>query len=360
MSTVSLVQIGVGGVGAELVKLIAAHAERWAVTQGIKLRYVALVDTSGAIFESNGLSSDQIMDVLSFKADGGRFGEMPGGIVAEPREVMNQLPDTGQTIVVDCAAGDGTWSAARDAVERNWDVVLSNKAPLSVDQERFDSLFEAGKGHVWYEATVGAGLPVIATLRSLLDTGDILLKVEGCLSGTLGLIASKLSEGLPYSQAVLEAKRLGYTEPDPRDDLSGLDVARKALILARTAGRRLDLSDIVVEPLMEQQLSTLPLDDFMSNLPDSDAHFSELAEQARHREGVLRYLAEVPVEGGIAVGLSTVPADSQVGSLSGPDNIVVFSTEVYREHPLTIIGPGAGTRSTAMGVLSDVLQAVKR
>jgi homoserine dehydrogenase len=202
-------------------------------------------------------------------------------------------------------------------------------------------------------------LPAIATLWTLLDTGDRVSVIEGCLSGTLGYLCTQLERGVPYSEAVSEAHSLGYTEPDPRDDLSGQDVARKALILARTVGWPLEMVDLTVEPLYSDGLSTLSRQAFMAATPSMDEFYAGRVRHAASEGRVLRYVARIGPDGG-RVGLAPVPQDEPLGALRGPANYVAFYTDRYAENPLVISGPGAGPEVTAAGVLGDVIDLALR
>ncbi len=174
------------------------------------------------------------------------------------------------------------------------------------------------------------------------------------MSGTLGFLCSQLESGLTYSQAVTKAFELGYTEPDPRDDLSGFDVARKAIILARTAGWPLEISDLKVEAFYPTELANLSVPQFMETLPTLNAMYQEKVQQAAVSGQVLRYLAEITPLGG-TVGLTNVPKNSPLGALNGPGNYFSFTSKRYADHPLIISGPGAGLEVTAAGVFSDLI-----
>ncbi|MFO7566426.1 MAG: hypothetical protein R6X02_27535 [Enhygromyxa sp.] len=209
-----------------------------------------------------------------------------------------------------------------------------------------------------YEATVGAGLPVIAALRTLLDSGDRLVQVEGALSGTLGYLAGRLEGGVAYSAAIAEARARGYSEPDPREDLSGRDVARKALILARTAGWSLEMEDVQIEALYPPALAPLPVDAFLAAAAALDADYAARVASARARGKVLRYLARVGPTGA-EVGLVPVPQAGRLGSLRGTANQISITTGRYHDEPLVIAGPGAGVEVTAAGVLGDVVSLAR-
>jgi homoserine dehydrogenase len=210
-------------------------------------------------------------------------------------------------------------------------------------------------GLVRYETTCGAGLPVISTLRSLIDTGDEVIEIVGALSGTFGAIFSDVANGKPFSAAVRSAKEQGYTEPDPRDDLSGLDVARKALILARTMGRRVDLSELEIENLVPEAMRGLSVDDFLARASALDAAMAERAAEAKASGKALKYVATVRPDGPIAVGLRAIGKETVLGALQGPENIISFRTKRYDAYPLNVTGPGAGAAVTAAGVVADVL-----
>ena len=209
-----------------------------------------------------------------------------------------------------------------------------------------------------HQATVGAGLPVIATLKHLVDTGDRVLKVEGVLSGTLSYIFNTLAPGVPFSAAVAAARAAGYTEPDPRDDLAGTDVARKVTILAREAGVPLDLGDVRVHSLVPPALAAAPsADAFMAGLPEHDAAMEARLAAAAARGAVLRCVGVVDVAARTgAVELREYPADHAFAALAGADNVIAFTTARYKDQPLIVRGPGAGAEVTAGGVFSDVLR----
>ena len=205
-----------------------------------------------------------------------------------------------------------------------------------------------------HEATVGAGLPVIDTINKLVASGDRILQIEGCPSGTLGFLFSEMSRGIPFSVALQSAMAKGYTEPDPRDDLSGMDVARKALILGRMLGYRGELHDIEVESLVPVPMRKLPLADFLRRAGEVNAFWSQRVADAQERGEVLRYRIIVTTKS-LHVGVVAVDASSPLGALGGTDNLFSFTTTRYKSNPLVITGPGAGAGVTAAGVFTDVL-----
>jgi homoserine dehydrogenase len=210
---------------------------------------------------------------------------------------------------------------------------------------------------VLHEATVGAGLPIIDTLQQLRASGDRVDSVDSSPSGTMGYLFSEMGRGRTFSSAVREAMTLGYTEPDPRDDLSGLDVARKGLILGRMLGYAGEMTDVSLESLVPDSLRDVSPERFLASLGECDAEWVRRVDEARARGEVLRYRARA-TRGGVRVGLVSVPGGSALASLDGTDNLFAFTTARYRSRPLVVSGPGAGAEVTAAGVLGDVLRLV--
>jgi bifunctional aspartokinase / homoserine dehydrogenase 1 len=261
--------------------------------------------------------------------------------------------------LVDVASGD-TAPALLAAIAHDMDLVLANKVPLAGDIFSARAILQDARARgrrVLHEATVGAGLPVIDTLQQLLASGDRMHSVEGCPSGTMGYLFSEMARGRSFSDTVRNAMELGYTEPDPRDDLCGLDVARKGLILGRLLGYSGEMSDVAVESLVPEELRDVSREEFLAALPSIDERWAGLVKDARDRGEVLRYRARA-TRGGVRVGLVGVPIGSALGSLEGTDNLFVFTTARYRERPLVVSGPGAGAEVTAAGVLGDLLRMV--
>lgn len=352
---VPVILLGVGNVGRALVRQIIDLRERHAQRLRARFELVAVADSDGAIFEPAGFSDATLETLLSYKASGGKFREHELGYDQGDLAALVDVAGDDGAIVIDLSASAATIPALESALDRGYGAVTANKLPLAADLATWQRLTDHRR--MRWEATVGAGLPVILTLQNLLDTGDDVHRIEGALSGTLGYLSSELERGTPFSVAVREAKARGYTEPDPRQDLGGLDAARKALILARMLGYALELTDVAVESLYPAALDDLSVAEFMDVLPTLDDDYAARAAQARADGKTLRYVAEV--SGGQArVGLQPLSPDNRVARVSSSDSIVVFHTLRYSDNPLVVSGRGAGPINTAAGVLGDMLALV--
>ncbi len=352
MKSIQIAQIGLGSVGRELARQVIGQREAITRRYGFTIDYLAIADSTGIIFSGTPMPPAMVLATIAAKEAGRTLAEQG----APRREGLGVLPISAQGIAVDVSAYAGTTVFLTDAVRFGHRVVLANKQPLCTAYHDFLTLTE--RGATRYEATVGAGLPVIGTLQGLLDSGDEMLRIEAAMSGTLGFLSAELEAGKLLSTAVREAHALGYTEPDPRDDLSGMDVARKALILARTCGLPWELSEIAVEPWFPPEFAQVSRDAFMDRLDELNAPFSERIAAARAAGGVLRYVAEIS-PAGASVGFKILPADHPLASLRGPDNLFSLTTTRYNERPLVIRGPGAGLAVTAAGVLSDIVATAR-
>ncbi|MEZ5465366.1 MAG: bifunctional aspartate kinase/homoserine dehydrogenase I [Lysobacteraceae bacterium] len=345
--------IGPGNVGRALLGQLAAFdASRSArPREGLRLRLRALANSRRMSRDERAWSdiSDNF-DPRAALADGEALDldAFTDHIDAE------HIP---HALIIDCSGSDAIAARYPDWLRRGIHVVTPNKHAGSGSLDRYRAIRAAtqGGGQFRYEATVGAGLPVIQTLRSLLDTGDELIAIDGLFSGTLAWLFNCFDGSRPFSELLLEARSMGYTEPDPREDLSGMDVARKTVILAREAGIDIRLDDVSIENLVPEALRDIPLDDFLARAGELDAPLTARLQQAQAEGGKLRYLAELDREGNARVGLTTPPADHP--SLHGrlTDNLIQFRTLRYPDNPLVVQGPGAGPDVTAAGVFSDIL-----
>ncbi|KAF1693688.1 bifunctional aspartate kinase/homoserine dehydrogenase I [Pseudoxanthomonas koreensis] len=261
--------------------------------------------------------------------------------------------------IVDCSGSPDVADRYPQWLAAGIHVVTPNKQAGAGPLARYVAIREAAAAsgaRFRYEATVGAGLPVISTLRDLLDTGDAVTSIEGVFSGTLAWLFNRYDGSVPFSQLVAEARALGYTEPDPRDDLSGTDVGRKLVILAREAGRELSLEDVRIESLVPEALRQASVEDFMGRLREVDEGFAARLAKARAEGRVLRYVARLDAAGGASVGLVELPQEHAFANLRQTDNIVQFTTRRYCDNPLIVQGPGAGPEVTAAGVFADLLR----
>lgn len=345
-----VVLLGVGSIGRELLAQLAGSEA--------PVRVCGLVDRSGFVFDGGGLSADRLEEVAARKRDGERLSAL-GGKRATAAQAFESIADEDlwRPVLVDATAAE-TGPVLERALSRGWDLVLANKIPLAADREsaeRLDHVARLHRRRILHEATVGAGLPVLDTLRKLKESGDRVLYIEGCPSGTLGYLFGEIGRGSTFSRALRDAVARGYTEPDPRVDLSGLDVARKALILARRIGFTGDLRNVAVDSLVPAELERVTVEDFIARSAELDARWARRAEDARSRGAVLRYRARATPTS-VTVGLVEVPQSDPLGSLHGTDNQFTFRTARYDEQPLVIRGPGAGPAVTAAGVFNDLLR----
>jgi aspartokinase/homoserine dehydrogenase 1 len=349
-----VVLLGFGQIGRALAGIMAKRGERQN-----KLRLVAAIDRKGFVFDPNGLGPRATQALANGKMAGRSLAELPGGRASAPREALASVAEhaLSDPILVDITA-DETTPLIQQAVGAGMDIVLANKRPLAGPRRQTEALatLAAGAGRrMLTEATVGAGLPIFDTYRKLVESGDKVLKIEGCLSGTLGFVLTEVERGRPFSEAVRKAMDKGYTEPDPRDDLSGADVGRKGLILGRLLGFTGEPDEVEVESLVPPALRALDRDAFVAKLASMDADWVRRAAAAKGKGGTLRYVASV-TKNKVRVGLEVVGRDSPFFGLKGTDNQVAFTTVRYRNNPLIITGPGAGPAVTAAGVLNDLLR----
>jgi aspartokinase/homoserine dehydrogenase 1 len=341
--------VGTGLIGTALLRMISAQIEKLRKEQGLDIQIHGMANSRYMAFHEDGFDLSK---------------GVPSEENSEPfqlnRFIRNMFEmNFSNSVFVDCTASEEVASAYHPILESTISIVTPNKKANSGSYERFLSLEEIAKQRgcrFLYETNVAAGLPVISTLQDLVLSGDKILKVEGVLSGSINYIFSRFEEGQLFSEAVQEAKEKGYTEPDPRDDLSGLDVARKILILGRVAGEKLDLADIEVKSLVPEKAATVSTyDEFLSILKDHDEYFYSLLEDARNEQKKLRFMAHFE-NGKARVGLQTVNASHPFYALKGSDNMILFTTERYNEFPMVIRGPGAGAEVTAAGVFADIIR----
>ncbi|WP_414650197.1 homoserine dehydrogenase [Dyella sp.] len=267
--------------------------------------------------------------------------------------------DGRHAMLIDCSASELVADHYAEWLAAGLHVVTPNKLASSGSLDRWTSIRNASLSgaRFRYEATVCAGLPVVQTLRDLLDTGDRLLAIDGMFSGTLAWLCNRYDGSRPFCEFLREACELGYTEPDPRDDLSGRDVARKLVILAREAGWHLSLDDVDVQSLVPPALADVSLEDFMQHMHALNPPMAARLAEARARGAVLRHVASLNAETGKAsVSLGLLPASHPFAHSRLTDNVVQFTTRRYHDNPMIVQGPGAGPEVTAAGIFADVLR----
>jgi aspartokinase/homoserine dehydrogenase 1 len=355
-----LTLLGLGQIGRELARQLIAQQPHLRRDLGIDLKVVAVADRSGIRIDDKGFTPAALQRFAKRKESGARLFERGSPLTLRELETMMRdelwmLPSY-RPVLVDLTSEE-TGPLLQEALEYGFHVVCANKKPLAGPQLEFDRLMETAKERglsVRYEATAGAGLPVLDTIAKLQEAGDKIEMILGCFSGTLGYLMTALEDGVAFSEAVRKAWDLGYTEPDPRDDLSGMDVARKALILARTLGYRAEPDEIKLEPLVRSEGSAVDAKTFIAGLVSLDDEYRERVDRARRGGKVLRYVATIRKRS-ISVGVEDVPNSSPLAHLRGTANQVAIYSKRYKTNPLVVSGPGAGATVTAAGVLNDIV-----
>jgi aspartokinase/homoserine dehydrogenase 1 len=339
---------GVGRVGAALLDQIKAQTERLRA-DGVEVVLAGLSRSKGAVLQHTGLALSDWR--------GASEAKMAAGADMVESAVRSDHPCR---VFVDATASSEVTEDYETLLTAGVAVVSANKLAFSGSMERFETLQRLGAQGMglFFETTVGAGLPVLKTIADLVATGDEIERVEGVLSGTVGFISDRLMAGTPFSEALKEADDLGYTEPDPREDLGGRDVARKLVILGRMAGFSFELDDVHIEPLLPGKgWADVTVDEFWKRLQEVDAHFAERRERAMAAGHALRYLASVD-NGQASVRMTEVGPKHPCWSLSNSENLVTIISTRYANTPLVVRGPGAGPDVTAAGVFADILRAL--
>ncbi|UKI55377.1 MAG: hypothetical protein L6V90_12375 [Treponema succinifaciens] len=326
--------------------------QKMLLEQGIDIRVMAIANIDGMIFNAEGISLGDWRDQVK-----------KNGTKTNLDEIINFVKETKpiNPIFVDCTASYDLPERYLDIFKAGMSIATPNKRANSMSMDFYKKLRDtANEMHVrfLYETNVGAGLPIIDTLQNLFKSGDKLTGFNGIMSGSLSYIFGKLDEGKKFSEAVLEAKQLRYTEPDPRDDLKGTDVARKALIIARESGMNIELEDIEMRSIFPQGFSLEgSVEEFLAKLPELDSYFEEKMASLRKDKKVLRMGASIK-DGKVSVGMLEVGPEDPLFGVRGGENAFVFHTARYTPIPLTVRGYGAGAGVTAAGVFGDILRTV--
>ena len=338
---------GVGTVGCSLIEQLASQQEKLKQEHGLKLNVVGLASSRKALFSREGIDLSHWRRLLETAPDSNttRLHDEVIGM-----NIFN-------SVFVDCTASPEVASLYKEFLEHNINVVAANKIAASSDYENYHALKAIAQRRgvkYLFETNVGAGLPIIRTINDLIHSGDKILRIEAVLSGTLNYIFNKISADVPFSQTVQMAKAEGYSEPDPRIDLSGKDVIRKLVILAREAGYRVEQSDVEAHLFIPDTFFQGSVEQFWQNLPSLDADFEQRRRRVEADGKRWRFVAKYE-NGQASVSLAEIPQGHPFYGLEGSNNIVLLTTERYREYPMLIQGYGAGASVTAAGVFADIM-----
>lgn len=340
--------VGVGHVGKRLIEQIRHQQSNLKDNKALELNVVGVANSHHCIFDRNGIDIEHYADILS-KSE----------MVASPTTICDEIIKMNifNPVFVDCTATKDIAAMYDRLLSHNVNVVAANKLAASSKYDNYKKLKQIARKRdvkFLFETNVGAGLPIINTINSLINSGDKILKIEAVLSGTLNYIFNVLSEKVPLSKAVMMAKEAGYSEPDPREDLSGKDVVRKLVILSREAGYRIETEDVKKNLFVPESLMQGTTEDFFKNIASIDDEFEKRRAATAQSGRALRFVARLE-NGEATVGLEEVTSDSPFYSLESSNNVILITTERYKEYPMEIKGYGAGAEVTAAGVFADII-----
>lgn len=340
--------VGTGTVGGSLLEQIEHQQEKILKQNSVKLNVVGITDINGSVFDEHGIDLKNYQEILKEK-----------GIPTKPEDIKNKIIEMNlfNSVFVDCTASPAIATLYLDLLQHNVSVVAANKIAASGPYDLYAELKNTArkKGIKYlFETNVGAGLPIINTMNSLINSGDRILKIEAVLSGTLNYIFNTISETIPFSKTIEMAKEARFAEPDPRIDLSGTDVIRKLVILARESGYKVEQADVKKNLFVPDKYFEGTLEDFWANISELDAEFEEKRKQLAAENKKYRFVATMK-EGVCEVGLQAVSASHPFYDLEGSNNIVTIQTERYFNDPMIIKGYGAGASVTAAGVFGDIM-----
>jgi aspartokinase/homoserine dehydrogenase 1 len=341
--------LGTGNIGKTLFAQLNAHSDYLKDNNGIQVKVAGISNTRKMTFNSDGVSLD------TWQAD---IESSP--YTADLKEFIAKMKDMNlpNCVFIDNTASPVPVGFYEDVFKANISVITCNKIGNSGSYAQYRMFKDTARRHgvdFFYETNVGAGLPIINTLKNLMNSGDRVQRIEAILSGTISFIFNNFKGDANFHDVVKEAQEKGYTEPDPRDDLSGKDFMRKMLILARDAGYAMEEADVEIQSVLPQaSLEAKSVEDFYATLKTEDAHFAKLKDQAEKDGKVLRYIGKLE-NGKVTITLQMVDENHPFYMLSGSDNIISFTTDRYKERPLVVKGPGAGAEVTAAGVFADLI-----
>ena len=339
--------IGIGNIGCHLLQQLAHQQANLLQYKALELKVVGIANSKKAIFNRDGIDLSNYQTLLKESSI-----ESTPEIICRNVIKMNIF----NSVFVDCTSSPEIAALYLPLVENNINVVTASKIAASGPFSHYRKIkLTARKKDVrfLYETNVGAGLPIIGTINNLINSGDKILKLEAVVSGTLNFIFSRISADIPFSRAIAEAKEAGYSEPDPRIDLSGTDVVRKLVILSRESDYEIEQYDVEITPLLPQSLFSGSIDDFFSSLGPIDQEIEAKRKSAESRGCRLRYVARL-IDGKASVGLEEVNSNHPFYNLEGSNNVIMITTDRYREYPMIITGYGAGADVTAAGVFADI------
>lgn len=348
--TLSIGLIGAGLIGSTLIEQIQQESADLHTKFNINLRIRGIM-TSKRMYLSDNIALEDWRSLLADR-----------GVAQDIHSFVNfiQTDSLPHTVLIDCTASAEIATHYPHWIKQGIHIITPNKRAGSSDMNSYNQLRNAARRlntHFLYEATVGAGLPIITTLRDLIHTGDKITKIEGIFSGTLSYLFNNFHAGIAFSEVLKKAMEQGFTEPDPREDLSGMDVVRKVMILAREMGTNIELDDILVQNLVPPKLQALnKIDDFFDQISLLDSVMAAQLEEATSQGQVLRYIGSFDNQNQATVALKSIPQDHPFAHTRGSDNIIAFTTARYNETPLIIQGPGAGPNVTAGGIFADILR----